>query len=182
MTHASVHIQIAPEAAPTPPCWFGEVAILAEILKTYGLVKLIETKVRFARARFDHYELCYSRHKLAVAARNCRFWEFSQRVSGQLLCSIGILRKDLLHARFQGKFKCLLAILEFDQLVIMANWVKGWIVRTQLPGRKSLSGRPSARGQDVSRWRVPTLDPGPRPQRRLAVLPRLCATAGALRT
>src|SRR6266704_1270014 len=125
---------------------------------------------------------CYSRHKLAVAARNCRFWEFSQRVSGQLLCSIGILRKDLLHARFQGKFKCLLAILEFDQLVIMANWVKGWIVRTQLPGRKSLSGRPSARGQDVSRWRVPTLDPGPRPQRRLAVLPRLCATAGALRT
>ena len=57
MTHASVHIQIAPEAAPTPPCWFGEVAILAEILKTYGLVKLIETKVRFARARFDHYEL-----------------------------------------------------------------------------------------------------------------------------
>ena len=57
MTHASVHIQIAPEAAPTPPCWVGEVAILAEILKTYGLVKLIETKVRFARARFDHYEL-----------------------------------------------------------------------------------------------------------------------------
>ncbi len=113
---------------------------------------------------------------------NCRFWGFSQRVSGQLLCSIGILRKDLLHARFQGKFKCLLAILEFDQLVIMANWVKGWIVRTQLPGRESLSGRPSARGQDVSRWRVPTLDPGPQPERRLAVLPRLCATAGASRT
>jgi len=57
MTHASVHIQIAPESAPTTPCWFGEVAIMAEILKTYGLVKLIETKVRFARARFDHYEL-----------------------------------------------------------------------------------------------------------------------------
>ena len=31
--------------------------MMAEILKTYGLVKLIETKVRFARARFDHYEL-----------------------------------------------------------------------------------------------------------------------------
>jgi hypothetical protein len=57
MTHASVHIQIAPESAPTTPCWFAEVAIMAEILKTYGLVKLIETKVRFARARFDHYEL-----------------------------------------------------------------------------------------------------------------------------
>lgn len=57
MTHASVHIQIAPESAPTTPCWFAEVAIMAQILKTYGLVKLIETKVRFARARFDHYEL-----------------------------------------------------------------------------------------------------------------------------
>ena len=57
MTHASVHIQIAPESAPTTPCWFAEVAIMAEILKTYGLVKRIETKVRFARARFDHYEL-----------------------------------------------------------------------------------------------------------------------------
>ena len=30
---------------------------MAQILKTYGLVNLIETKVRFARARFDHYEL-----------------------------------------------------------------------------------------------------------------------------
>ncbi len=57
MTHASVHIQIAPESAPTTPCWFGEVAMVAQLLKTYGLVDLIETKVRFARARFDHYDL-----------------------------------------------------------------------------------------------------------------------------
>src|SRR6266481_2207167 len=57
MTHSSVQIQIAPEVAPTTPCWFAEVAIVAQILKTYGLVNLIETKVQFARARFDHYEL-----------------------------------------------------------------------------------------------------------------------------
>ena len=57
MTHASVHIQIAPESAPTTPCWFAEVAMVAQCLKTYGLVDLIETKVRFARARFDHYDL-----------------------------------------------------------------------------------------------------------------------------
>jgi hypothetical protein len=57
MTHTSVHIPIAPEAAPTTPCWFAEVAIMAEVLKTYGLVKRIETQVRFARVRFDHYEL-----------------------------------------------------------------------------------------------------------------------------
>src|SRR6266568_4189904 len=57
MTHSSVQIQIAPEAVPTTPCWFGEVAIVAQVLKTYGLVNLIETKVRFARARFDDYDL-----------------------------------------------------------------------------------------------------------------------------
>ena len=57
MTHTSVHIQIAPESVPTTPCWFSEVAIVSQILKTYGLVKLIETKVQFARARFDHYDL-----------------------------------------------------------------------------------------------------------------------------
>ena len=56
MTQASVHIQIAPESAPTTPCWFGEVAMVVQFLKTYGLVDLIETKVRFARARFDHYD------------------------------------------------------------------------------------------------------------------------------
>src|SRR6266481_4306322 len=57
MTHSSVQIQIAPEVAPTTPCWFAEVAIVAQILKTYGLVNLIETKVQFARARFDQYDL-----------------------------------------------------------------------------------------------------------------------------
>src|SRR5260370_17836362 len=57
MTHASVHIQIAPKSAPTTPCWFGEVALVAQLLKMYGLIDLIETKVRFARARFDHYDL-----------------------------------------------------------------------------------------------------------------------------
>src|SRR6266446_7394820 len=57
MTHSSVHIQIAPQSAPTPPCGFAEVAMVAQILKTSGLVNLIETKVRFARARFDQYDL-----------------------------------------------------------------------------------------------------------------------------
>jgi hypothetical protein len=52
MSHSSVHIQISPESAPTTPCWFAEVAIVAQVLKTYALVDLIQTKVQFARARF----------------------------------------------------------------------------------------------------------------------------------
>lgn len=57
MTQTSVHVHIVPEAAPTTPCWFGEVALVAQFLKTHGLLERIETTVRFARARFDHDEV-----------------------------------------------------------------------------------------------------------------------------
>ena len=57
MTHASVDIQIAPESAPSLPCWFAEVAIVAQLFKTSGLLKAIEERVRFARPRFGTYEV-----------------------------------------------------------------------------------------------------------------------------
>ena len=52
MTHSAVKIQIAPQSLPSIPSWFGEVAVVAEILTSSGLLHLIETKVQFARARF----------------------------------------------------------------------------------------------------------------------------------
>ncbi|BCL83605.1 hypothetical protein ccbrp13_60700 [Ktedonobacteria bacterium brp13] len=57
MTHASVDIQIAPESLPTLPCWFAEVAIVAQVLMTSGMLQAIEERVRFARARFGTYEV-----------------------------------------------------------------------------------------------------------------------------
>src|SRR6266536_6118923 len=57
MTHPSVHLQMAPEDLPSVPCWFGEVAIVAQLLSTSGILKSIEQRVRFARARFGTYEL-----------------------------------------------------------------------------------------------------------------------------
>src|SRR6266487_2315494 len=57
MTHSSVHLQMAPEDRPSVPCWFGEVAIVAQLLSTSGILKDIEQRVRFARARFGTYEL-----------------------------------------------------------------------------------------------------------------------------
>jgi hypothetical protein len=69
MTHASVHIQIAPESAPTTPCWVAEVAMVAQILKTSALVNLIETKVQFARARFGKSRsdcFCGGAHRLCA--------------------------------------------------------------------------------------------------------------------
>lgn len=57
MTHACVKIQIVPEAVASIPSWFGEVAVLAEVLTQFGLLKAIQEHVRFARARFGHYEV-----------------------------------------------------------------------------------------------------------------------------
>jgi len=57
MAYPSVHLQMASEDAPSVPCWFGEVAIVAQIFTTSGILKSIEEQVRFARARFGTYEL-----------------------------------------------------------------------------------------------------------------------------
>ena len=56
MTHSAVKIQIAPQSLPSIPSWFGEVAVVAEILTSSGLLHLIETKVQFARARFGDFD------------------------------------------------------------------------------------------------------------------------------
>src|SRR5450631_3968704 len=57
MTHASVHIQSAPDSVPTLPCWFGEVAIVAHSFTTSGWLTTLEQQVRFARPRFGTYEV-----------------------------------------------------------------------------------------------------------------------------
>jgi hypothetical protein len=57
MTRASVDIQIAPESVPTLPCWFAEVAIVAQSLTASGVLQAIEERVRFARPRFGTYEV-----------------------------------------------------------------------------------------------------------------------------
>src|SRR6266566_521761 len=57
MTHATVTIQITSELKPSTPSWMGEVAAFAQILEHTGTLKVIQNQVRFARARFGHYDL-----------------------------------------------------------------------------------------------------------------------------
>ncbi len=42
---------------PTIPGWFEEVAIVAQLFRTSGLLQAIEQRVRFARRRFGTYEV-----------------------------------------------------------------------------------------------------------------------------
>ena len=57
MTQNSVTVQISPESVPSIPPWFAEVAAFAQVLAHTGIKKCIEEQVRFARARFGHYDL-----------------------------------------------------------------------------------------------------------------------------
>src|SRR5437660_11650642 len=42
---------------PSTPCWFGEVSVIAHLLKRQGVLVAIEEQVRFARRRFGQYDL-----------------------------------------------------------------------------------------------------------------------------
>jgi hypothetical protein len=56
MTHLSVKVQIASSSVPTTPSWFGEVAVVAHVFIQFGVLDAIQQRVRFARARFGHYD------------------------------------------------------------------------------------------------------------------------------
>jgi len=53
----TVTIQITPESKLSPPSWMGEVATFAQVLSHTGILKAIQERVRFARARFGHYDV-----------------------------------------------------------------------------------------------------------------------------
>ena len=57
MTQSQVTVQISPESKPTIPPWMGEVAAFARVLTHQGTLTAISEQVRFARARFGHYDL-----------------------------------------------------------------------------------------------------------------------------
>src|SRR5260370_29360447 len=57
MTHAEVTIQITPTSLPSMPTFMGEVTAFAQVLTHTGILKTIQEQVRFARARFGHYDL-----------------------------------------------------------------------------------------------------------------------------
>jgi len=60
MTNApdsGVSIQTSLQSIPATPCWFGEVALMAEHLRKQGVLSNICERVRFVRRRFGHYDV-----------------------------------------------------------------------------------------------------------------------------
>ena len=53
----SVNIQTSTESVPSTPVWFGEVVLMAALLRQHSVLSKINEQVRFARRRFGHYEV-----------------------------------------------------------------------------------------------------------------------------
>src|SRR5258708_23001212 len=53
----SVCIQTSSASPPSPPFWFGEVALIIPYLRKQGVLDAIDSQGRFARRRFGHYEV-----------------------------------------------------------------------------------------------------------------------------
>jgi hypothetical protein len=54
---SAVIIQLSSRSVPSPPSWFGEVALIVEHLRKQGVLTAINERVRFARRRFGHYDV-----------------------------------------------------------------------------------------------------------------------------
>src|SRR5437763_95014 len=47
-----VRIQTSSDSAPSPPCWFGEVALQIPYLRKQGILSAINSRARLPRRRF----------------------------------------------------------------------------------------------------------------------------------
>src|SRR5713226_2121434 len=56
MTDSTVTIQVNPESVPSIPSWLAEGAAFAQVLISTGILKAIQERVQFARARFGQYD------------------------------------------------------------------------------------------------------------------------------
>ena len=54
---SSVIIQTSSQSISSTPSWFGEVAVIAQLLRHVGMLTTIEEQVRFARRRFGYYDV-----------------------------------------------------------------------------------------------------------------------------
>jgi hypothetical protein len=53
----SVIVQSSCQSVPSPPPWFGEVALIVQHLRKHEILSTIAERVLFARRRFGHYEV-----------------------------------------------------------------------------------------------------------------------------
>src|SRR6266849_5779280 len=101
IAHSSVSIQASPQSAPSLPCWFGEMTLIAHHLQRQGVLAAIEEQVRFARRRFGRYEVIdFVAVLFGYAASGERTLEaFYQRLQPWASAFMALFGRDHLPAR-----------------------------------------------------------------------------------
>jgi hypothetical protein len=101
IAYAPVRIQTSSQAAPTPPPWFGEVTLICHHLTRQGVLAALAEQVRFARRRFERYEvLDFLAVLLGSAISGERTLEaFYQRLHPFAAVFMGLFGRDRLPAR-----------------------------------------------------------------------------------
>jgi hypothetical protein len=56
IAHPCLEVQTSEPPQPSVPSWFGETILIAQYLRTHGLLDALRTQVRLARGRFGRYE------------------------------------------------------------------------------------------------------------------------------
>src|SRR5260370_6566862 len=57
ISHAGLEVQTSEQPQPAVPPWFAETILIAEYLRTHGLLDALTTQVRLVRGRFGCYEV-----------------------------------------------------------------------------------------------------------------------------
>jgi hypothetical protein len=98
---SSVTIQTSPQSVPAPPCWLGEVALIAHYLRRQGMLARIADRVRSARRRFGHSDvLDFVAVLLGYAISGERTLEtFYERLQPFALAFMALFGRDRLPAR-----------------------------------------------------------------------------------
>ncbi len=107
ITHSPVTIQTSSQSMPSTPCWFGEVSVIAHLLKRQGVLVAIEEQVRFARRRFGHYDLIdfvavLLGYAISGEATLATFYECVQPFAGPFMALFG--RERLPHRSTLSRF------------------------------------------------------------------------------
>jgi len=57
LPHPCLDLQTTETPHPSVPVWFAETVLIAEYLRTHGLLQAINDQVRLVRGRFGQYEV-----------------------------------------------------------------------------------------------------------------------------
>src|SRR5258707_11072315 len=142
MTNFTVTIQVNPESVPSIPSWLAEGAAFAKVLISTGILKAIQERVQFARARFGKYDtidfvVVLIGYGLSGERTLKAFYERLLPFSGTFMALFG--RRDLPDRSTLSRF--LAALDQASVEALRTLFLADLVARTPFPSPGGLSDR-----------------------------------------